>query len=250
MLLSTGRVEIAGEATLPQQALRELTAASVDVGRSPKGTAASIDVAFVDIQMPAISGLQLAAELPVPPWIVFVTAHDRYALRAFEVHALDYLVKPVTARDLDRALEKVARVLKLPAATAAAEAADRMARIERALRSMDPTTGRIAARVGGKHRILEIAGVTHFRADAKQTLACMAGGETFEIDATLTELEERFGAPFARIHRAILVNLNFVREVDARSAAGACVRLRNDGKTELPVARDRIRQLKERFGIL
>src|SRR5262249_49904907 len=84
LLERTGRVEVVGEATDPERAMEML-----------RGAYAAVDAAFLDVEMPGMSGLELAARLPVPPWVVFVTAYDRYALRAFEVNAIDYIVKPV-----------------------------------------------------------------------------------------------------------------------------------------------------------
>jgi DNA-binding LytR/AlgR family response regulator len=211
-----------GDATDPRDAARAILAAHADV-------------AFVDVEMPGVSGLAVAGGLPVPPWIVFVTAHTRYALDAFGVSAIDYLVKPVREADLARALDKAEKV----AARGAPE-------VDPSRTASPPN--RIATRAGAKHIVLDVARVTHFRADSKGTLA-FADGEALDVDATLGALEARLGPGFVRIHRAILVNLAWIREVDARSAAGACVRLSDAKATELSVARDRIRALKDRLGI-
>jgi two-component system response regulator AlgR len=90
--------------------------------------------------------------------------------------------------------------------------------------------------------------VTHFRAEQKTTFACTTD-QTYEVDVSLSQLEERHAGELVRIHRAILVNLAHVREVESRSAAGACVRPSNAGRTELPVARDRLAALRARLGI-
>jgi DNA-binding LytR/AlgR family response regulator len=232
MLEATGRVAVTGDTTDPREAARAIRDSRPDV-------------AFLDVEMPAVTGLALAAVLGVPPWIVFVTAHARYSLDAFGVAALDYLVKPVREADLARALDKVERAVAVPEIEASAASV--------ALR-MSPSTsapalpGRIAARSGAKHIVLDLAGVTHFGADAKQTVA-FSGGVGLDVDATLNALEARLGPGFLRIHRAVLVNLAWVREVEARSSAGACVRLSDDRATELPVARDRVRELKDKLGI-
>jgi DNA-binding LytR/AlgR family response regulator len=231
LLEATGRVTIVGETTDPREAPRAISAARPDV-------------ALLDVEMPAVPGLALAAELQVPPWVVFVTAHVRYALDAFGVAALDYLVKPVREADLARALDKVERAVAVPEAEASAASA--------ALRaSLSPGAAlpaRIAARSGTKHVVLDLARITHFGADAKLTLA-FSDGRGLEVGATLGALEARLGPGFLRIHRAVLVNLAWVHEVETRSAAGACVRLSDAAATELPVARDRIRELKDKLGI-
>ncbi len=232
MLEATGRVAVAGDATDPRQAARAIRDARPDV-------------AFIDVEMPAVTGLVLASSLDVPPWIVFVTAHARYALDAFRVAALDYLVKPVRKVDLDRALDKVDRAVAVSKADASGAS---VALWASPFTPAPAQPGRIAARSGAKHIVLDLAHVTHFGSDAGQTVAFCAGAG-LDVDATLNALEARLGPGFLRIHRAVLVNLAWVREVEARSSVGACVRLSDDRATELPVARDRIRELKDKLGI-
>ncbi len=236
LLDRTGRVEIVGEATDAETA-------------RPALRAGGVDAAFVDIQMPGTTGLELAAGLPVPPWVVFVTAHDRYALRAFEVNALDYLVKPVQQADLARAIDKIERTRGLAAPDAGAEARALVERVEAALRALRDPVERIAARVGDKYALVELARVTHFRAETKATIAVTEGGERLEVDGTLADLERRLGARFVRIHRALLVSLPHVQDLDARPQGGVWVTLKDAARTALPVARDRVRELKTRIGL-
>src|SRR5438046_9261582 len=95
MLGATGRVEIVGSATDPAQGLREVAAQPVDV-------------LFVDIHMPGLSGFQVVERIPAGPAVVFTTAHDQHAVQAFEVNAADYLLKPVERARLDATLERLA----------------------------------------------------------------------------------------------------------------------------------------------
>jgi two-component system LytT family response regulator len=237
LLEATHRVDIVGESTDAREALDTLRAGGVDA-------------AFLDIQMPGTSGLELAAELAVPPWIVFVTAYDRYALGAFEVNAIDYLLKPVHPGALTRALDKLERALALPELQAGAEAAAFLERVERALRGKQGPAERIAARVETRYVLVELSRVTHFRADSKLTFAFTADA-ALQVEASLAELEARLGDGFARIHRGFLVNLSHVDELELRGA-GAWVRLRGPrgaGESELPVSRDRVRALKVKMGI-
>jgi two-component system, LytTR family, response regulator len=225
MLEATGRVEIAGTATDPERALASLS-----------DPALSVDVVFLDIQMPGLTGLELARRLPPGPMIVFVTAYDEFALRAFEVSAVDYLVKPVRAADLDRALAKVGRH----------RTADLLARLESAL-SAPAVPERIPSRLGDRVHFLDLARITHFVAEDKLTCAVTAE-RSYVVDATIAELEARLApARFLRIHRATLVNLAFVGELEG-AGAGALIRLTDPSRTELSVARDRVRLLKQRLG--
>src|SRR5919206_291491 len=94
MLEATRRVRIVGSATDPEAALAALSKAPPDA-------------LFLDIEMPGINGFELLARLPVQPFVIFTTAYDHYALRAFAVNSVDYLLKPIEAEQLDRALTKL-----------------------------------------------------------------------------------------------------------------------------------------------
>jgi two-component system, LytTR family, response regulator len=232
MLEATGKVEVVGSATDPERALASLA-----------DPALAVDVVFLDIQMPGMTGLDLARRLPPGPVIVFVTAYDEFALRAFEVSAVDYLVKPVRAADLDRALAKLGRLGGRPAGD---RAADLLARLESAL-ATPPATERIASRLGDRIHFLDPARVTHFVAEDKLTCAVTAE-RSYVVDVSISDLEARLApARFFRIHRATLVNLAFVGELEG-AGAGAVLRLTDAARTELSVARDRVRALKERLG--
>jgi two-component system LytT family response regulator len=108
---------------------------------------------------------------------------------------------------------------------------------------------RVASRVGERTSVVEVARVTHFFSKDKLTFA-VANGRDHVIDYTLTELESRLDPRrFVRIHRATILNVAFVQELDAWVDSGVIVRLKDDKKTELAVARDRVRELKDRLGI-
>ena len=149
--------------------------------------------------------------------IVFTTAHDQHALRAFEVNAIDYLVKPVRAEALARALDKLARRRGGP---------------------------RITSRVGDRTHVVELDRVTHFQAEDKLTYA-VTPDDSYIVDDSIAALEERHAADgFVRIHRATLVRLTAIAEVLANPPR---VRLRASDHV-LQVARDRVRALKDRLG--
>jgi two-component system, LytTR family, response regulator len=227
LLEATGRVEVLGSIADPHEAAQFLAERR-------------IDVLFLDVEMPEMNGFELLASLAEPPLVVFTTAFDRYALRAFEVSSLDYLLKPVEPRQLDRVLRKLDRIRgpqpdwrELAAALASA-------------RKEFPS--RIASRVGDRTQFIELARVTHFLAEQKMTYAVTAAKKQI-VDQSLAELEARLDPKrFVRIHRAVLLNTDYVEEIQQWLAGRARVRL-SDGKgTQLPVARDRLRALRERLG--
>jgi two-component system LytT family response regulator len=230
LLDATGRVRVAGSATDPEAALAELRDRDVDV-------------LFLDIQMPGLTGFDLIERLERDLPIVFTTAYDRYALDAFAVNSIDYLLKPIEAERLDRALDKLVRFAAQPRPDVRALARELAAQLGTGKR-----LERIASRVGERTTVLEVARISHFFSKDKLTFAVSAGRE-HAIDYTLADLEGRLDPRrFVRIHRATIANLAFVAELYP-GIDGVLIRLKDERKTELSVARDRVRDLKERLGI-
>jgi two-component system LytT family response regulator len=231
LLNATGRVTIAGSATDPVAALEFLRATPVDL-------------LFLDIQMPGLTGFELLEQLDRDVAVVFTTAYDRYALDAFGVNSLDYLLKPIEADRLEQALDKVERFAGQARPDVRALARELAAQL-----APNRRLERIASRVGERTAVLDVARVSHFTSKDKLTFAVVNGHEHV-IDHTLTELEAQLDARrFARIHRATIVNIGFVQELFPAVDGGVLVRLKNEQKTELSVARDRVRELKQRLGI-
>ncbi|TYL49920.1 response regulator transcription factor [Nocardioides sp. BGMRC 2183] len=183
-----------------------------------------VDCVFLDIQMPGLSGLELAEVLGrfrQPPRVVFVTAHEQHAVEAFDLHAVDYVLKPVRP---ERLAEAVRRVL-----------AD-------AHRRTEPEDTQIPVERGGVTRFVERGDITHVEAQGDYARLHTRGGDSYLLRVPLTSLEEEWGpSGFLRIHRSLLVALAHVDEV--RQDAGRCTVL-VDG-TELPVSRRHTRVLRD-----
>jgi two-component system LytT family response regulator len=225
MLEETDRVEVAGAETDPEAALAFLRDRRVDA-------------LFLDIHMPGIGGFELLDRLDDPPPVVFTTAHDEYALRAFEVFSVDYLLKPVEAAHLARALDKLSLFAGRPP--------DLRALLDALAASRRPA--RLASRVGDRVHFVEVDRVSHFYASDKLTYAS-ADGKSFVVDQTIAQLEATLDpSRFVRVHRSALVNVEFVDEVHAGFAGRLTVRLKDARRTELKVARDRARAFRERLG--
>ena len=225
MLEESGRAEVVGAETDPEAALAFLREHRVDA-------------LFLDIQMPGMTGFELLTRLDDPPPIVFTTAFDEFALRAFEVSSVDYLLKPVEAAHLDRALDRLSRF--------SGRAPDLRALVDALAVSQRPA--RLASRVGDRVLFVEVDRVSHFYAKDKLTYAA-TDEKAFVVDRTIAQLEQTLDpARFVRVHRSALVNLDFVDEVHAGFAGRLTVRLKDTRRTELKVARDRTRALRERLG--
>ncbi len=232
LLRDTGRVEVVGSSLDPEEALDRLNRGDVDL-------------LFLDIQMPGLTGFELLERLEHPPAVVFTTAYDAYALNAFDASAVDYVLKPIEPERLTRALDKTERYRAQSAQRDVRALARELAAQLAPSRKLD----RIASKVGERTTVVDVARVTHFVARDKLTFAVVAGREHV-IDLTLTQLEERLdGRRFMRVHRATIVNTAFVHELYPAVDGGVLVRLRDEKQTELSVARDRVRELKTRLGI-
>jgi two-component system LytT family response regulator len=238
LLQATGCIELLGSTTSPATALKFLETES-------------IDVLFLDIQMPGMNGFELLARLPIQPMIIFTTAYDEYALRAFEVNSIDYLLKPIEPQQLDRALKKIAQLrdtgksleLQTQLQTIAAKLARDFASVPR------ESPDRICSRVGDRIVFIELDKITHFFSEDKLTYAATEI-KKYIVDYTISELEQRLESRgFVRIHRATLINLHLVDELYRWFGGRMLVRMKDKNRTELTVARDHVKSLKERLGL-
>jgi two-component system LytT family response regulator len=224
LLTEAGGVDVVGEAADGGQAVEQI------VRLAPA-------LVFLDIQMPGSSGLEVAASLPAPrPHVVFCTAFDEYAVDAFELNAVDYLLKPVSRARLDKALERV---------RARAANAERDDGLDRMTRS-GGGPGRFLVRKGQAYRVVAAREVSCILSDGGLT-QLHAGGEHYWMPPTLNDLEARLDERrFFRISRAAIVNLDAVREL-VPIAGGSGELTLKDG-TRLEVSRRRFRDLADRLG--
>jgi two-component system response regulator AlgR len=233
------RILIVDDERPARERLRELVAES-ELDAEVAGEAASgpealailpecgADVALVDIHMPAVNGIELARHfqaLERPPAVIFVTAHDQYAVQAFEVNAIDYLLKPVRLARLVAALRKIA--------AGTGPGREQLARA-------DPGPRRyLSAAERGKVTLVPVDEVLFLRAEQKYVSARTRERE-FLIEDSLSQLEQELAHAFVRVHRNCLVARRFIRGVeqvkDTEEEAHWAVRL--EGHDEpIPISR-------------
>jgi len=229
------RVEIVGAGTAPAEVL-------------PAIRESAPDVLFLDIEMPGLSGFELLEQLGSPqPLVVFTTAYDQYALDAFKVNSIDYLLKPIERADLARALAKLERVLH--GAEPPGDLATLLEQVRAALAWKEPDyLVRVPSRTGERVDFVDVADVTHFYAKDKLTFAATPA-KHYALDVAITDLEPRLDPRhWLRIHRSTLVNIGAIKEVHTWFAGKAIVRLR-DGTTELAIPRERVAEVKAKLGL-
>jgi two-component system, LytTR family, response regulator AlgR len=194
------------------------------------------DVVLLDVRMPGMGGLEAARHLTIlaePPAVIFTTAYDEYAVKAFEAHAVGYLLKPVRKEQLAASLARAGRLTR--------------PQLQKLAAAGETRRSHIAARRREGVRLIPIEEVQYFVADQKYTAVHHVNGEDL-IEDSLRLLESEFGAAFVRIHRNALVGVRYLERIE-RSADGAFfVRLRGCS-APLQVSRRMATELRERFRI-
>jgi len=239
LLGQAGGLEIAGQAKDGVEALR-LTGELKP------------DVVFLDVQMPGLTGFEVARRLLVldaPPQLVFVTAFDQYAVDAFGVNAVDYVLKPVDAERLEQTLERV-RQRMAPAAPAAPAqmplSPDDLEKVIEAIQARQGRRDQLAIRVGERFILVQAEEVVHASlVDEAIVVATqtMSGTSNYR---TLDELQTRLDpAMFWRVHRSHLVNITKIREIVPWFSRNYLLKMKDAKSTEIPVSRSQTRRLKE-----
>ena len=204
----------------------------------------SPDVVFLDVQMPGLTGFEVARRLidrEPPVSIIFVTAYDQHAIQAFEVNAVDYLLKPVEADRLDRAVQRVRR-----------RRADVRPLNDQLQRLVDLVQGRqgrrdqVAVKVGERFLLVQAEEII-FASVVDESINIVtgqiAGVASFR---TLDELQARLDpATFWRVHRSHLVNINKIKEIVPWFSRNYILRMKDARATEIPVSRSQTRRLRE-----
>lgn len=226
-----------------QEELTEIDGVAI-LGQAENGQAAiemintlRPDLVLLDVQMPGCDGFEVVRRLsPVPPAVIFVTAFDQHALRAFDAGAADYLLKPIRQERLRAAIEKARAALKHPMEHAEA--------LTRTLEATGPAgRRRVVGKKGEEYFLLDLEDVLAFRADG-ELVWVITQQRRYLANQTLQELANRFeGAQFRRIHRGALINMDHVRKLSTLSSQRWLVTMSND--LELIVSKRQAHTIRE-----
>ncbi len=202
------------------------------------------DVVFLDIEMPVMSGFDVVRNMNSSPLVVFATAFDEFAVKAFEANALDYILKPVQPQRVKQTVERIHAVLHSGVSEHRDAMRDVLSLIEKE-RGAPPT--KIAAKRGKRFIVLPLTEILHLTIEDKLVFAHTAK-EKFLVEKTVSELEQVLAETgFRRISRATLVNMEHVRELLPWFSGTWKVKLSSGA--ELDVSRDRARGLTDAMGI-
>jgi two-component system LytT family response regulator len=198
------------------------------------------DLVFLDIQMPKLDGFEVVELAGAKTQYVFVTAYDQFALRAFEVHALDYLLKPFARERLAQAVAHARERLGSPRAGAAA--LDALAAAGEAAQRRTPLE-RILIRDGARVQVIPAAQIDYIEAQ-DDYVQVVADGRAWLKSQRLSELEEQLDpGAFLRVHRSYIVSLAAIERIDPSGKDGHCAVLR--GGARIPVSRSGYQKLRE-----
>jgi two-component system LytT family response regulator len=249
------RTLIADDEPLARQRIRSLLDKEPDfetVGECPDGQKAVValqeqqpDLLFLDVQMPVLDGFGVVETVGPErmPVLIFVTAYDRYALRAFEAHALDYLLKPFDRQRFSRTLERARTMIER---RQGADASRRLLALLEDRRETRKPLERLVIKSAGRVSFVRVEEIDWIEA-AGNYLRLHAGKETHLLRDTMNRLESKLNASqFVRIHRSTIVNLESIRELQPSFHGDYAVVLRNG--TELTLSRSYRDKVQEALG--
>jgi two-component system, LytTR family, response regulator len=167
------------------------------------------DVIFLDIEMPLMNGFEMLSKLTYMPMVVFATAFDQYAIRAFEENSIDYLLKPIEAERLEKTVEKLRKSVQKPIENLF------NANLLEMLEKLKPKKDIHSISVKSGERILFVAlsDISHFVADDKYVFLHTLDGKQYLTNYTITMLEEKLPDNFVRISRSAIVNTLIIKEL-------------------------------------
>ncbi len=239
------QLEKLGEVEVVAQAGNGLEALSAVERHDP-------DLVFLDIQMPGLSGFEVARQLlerdDPSPALVFVTAFDQHAIEAFEVNAVDYLLKPVESGRLEQALARARRRLgeERPPAGGATPLNDQLEQIVKMMANRQIRREQVAVKVGERFVLVQADDII-YASLADESINIVTGQATGTSNyRTLDDLQARLDPDvFWRVHRSHLVNINKIKEIVPWFSRNYLLRMKDAKGTEIPVSRSQTKRLRE-----
>ena len=209
----------------------------------------SPDLLFLDVQMPGLDGFGVIKKLldkKIPlPQIVFATAYDQYAVKAFEVNAIDYLLKPFDKKRVNQAVEKARRKIQ-----GAAAGTEKLETLMKLLESQRPQNSKVLLRAAGRLLLVDQKDVCFASIEDGIISVVATNLEGQSNCRTLEELLEALDPEmFWRAHRSFVVNINRIKEVVPWFKSSYQLRMDDRKQTEVPVSRAQTRRLRELFGL-
>jgi len=184
------------------------------------------DIVFLDVQIPGLTGFEVLAKLEHLPRVIFTTAYSEYALKAFDTHAIDYILKPITQQKIKNALNKLEHYSQNP---------DRNSLIESLLNDLTKST-KLAIPFNNRIIFVDHKDIYFLRSDSKYTRIHLYD-KSYIVNISLAELESKLGKDFIRLHRSNIVNRNHIGEIIKLLSRKWIARMTDKTESELPISR-------------
>ena len=197
------------------------------------------DLLFLDIQMPGLNGFEVLQQTSHSPVVIFCTAYDEYALKAFETNSIDYIVKPVKAERIQKSIEKLDSLKSNPDK-------QEMLRLIDSYISQVPKNEitSMPVKVGDRMLFVKIEDIIYFSAEEKYVTIHTKEGKSYISDSTLKSLEDKLDEKFIRVHRSLLVNINRIKEIDKYFGSRYILKMEDSVQTKLVTGRIYCEQVK------
>ncbi len=197
------------------------------------------DVVFLDIEMPVMNGFEMLQQLTHQPKIIFTTAFEEYAIKAFEENSIDYLLKPIEKERLEKSLEKLKRL------TSGSDTKQ----LQQLLATLQPKKEfkSFPVKVGDKILLLKPEEINHLEARDKYVYIVTDSNIEYITDFSLTALEEKLPVPFHRVHRAFIINTDKIKEVHKGFSGSFLIVMKDKNQTRIHTGRSYNDQVKTLF---
>lgn len=200
------------------------------------------ELIFLDIEMPVLNGFEMLSRLQHQPKVVFTTAYDQYAIKAFEEDSIDYLLKPIEADRLVKTVKKLHQSMQQPASALPLEALMKQLFVKKELKTL-------TVKIGDKILLIKLADIVYIEAEDKYVFLHTTDDRKHLTDFTITALEEKLPEPFIRIHRSTIINTEHIKEIRKGFNGALVFIMDNNAGSKLTSSRSNGDMLRERFDI-
>ena len=199
------------------------------------------DLIFLDIEMPILNGFEMLTKLNHQPKVVFTTAYDQYAIKAFEEGSIDYVLKPIEVERLDKTIKKL-KLANLAPVPVPIEELLRQIHGKKAIKTL-------TIKLGDKILLIKLSDIVHIQAEDKYVFLHTIDGKKHLTDFTLSILETKLPEEFIRIHRSDMINTDYIKEIRKGFNGALIFILNNPTETRVTSSRSNSEILREKFDI-
>jgi len=198
------------------------------------------DLLFLDIQMPGLNGFEVLQRSVHSPIVIFCTAFDEFALKAFETNSIDYIVKPIKTERIRMSIEKLITLKQNSDKNALLQIIDNYL-----IQTPKKEITTIPVKLGDRMLMVRIEDIIYFSAEDKYVTIHNKDGKAYLYDLPLKSLEEKLEEKFLRIHRSLLINVSRIKEIDKHFGSRFIIKMDDAGQTKLTSGRNYYEQIKE-----